>query len=411
MAVSKNTKILTSTGLKFVQDIQLTDLVLSKNGWINLKDIIKSKEICYDLVDDYGYEISVTNNQKFISKINDEIISKKLETLSENSVISLLPGEPYENDYQKLTYYEYAKNTWGNRSNRLNTDVKFPEVLDESLAYFLGNSYGDGYVEKQKEKFTGLSIACSDTYPEIKIKLKNILEYLFNVNVKVNKGDGALETVDFYSISTLENLFKNGILKQKAGSLIFPEKILLSNTKVQMAFFSGFFDADGCSQKGKKSYRVDSCDFDFIKQFHLICVANGIFGRLTYKNCKNKHPTWRNMIRFAFVGAESIKIAKKLCFESYKIFNSDFINKRDSVVTMYKSKDFDIPYYNFKYINNKDNISYMSYKRLQKDTDIIKHKPLIKTFIKSIEESDETEVYDLVVDGDGYWANGFYLPS
>jgi hypothetical protein len=80
-------------------------------------------------------------------------------------------------------------------------------------------------------------------------------------------------------------------------------------------------------------------------------------------------------------------------------------------LTIYTAKDLKIPYNNFNYINGNDSISYTAYKRLEKDSNLITHKPLIKTFIKSIEESDETEVYDLIVDGDGYWANGFYLQS
>lgn len=409
MSIKTDTIILTNNGLKQIQDITSEDFVMSKFGWIKVLSNNIKQDDCVELLDEYGFCVTVSKTTNLFIVRNGVCSKVYSSDIIVGDCVTLLPGEPISASCPKLEYSEYIKNDWGNKSNRLNLNVKFPDIISEDLAYFLGYSYGDGYVNKQKGKLSGISLACSDDYPEIKNKLANIMNSEFNVDVKINKGDGALENVEFWSISILTNMLENGILKQKSGSLIFPDKILYADTKIQMAFFSGFFDADGCAQKSKKSYRIDSVDFDFMKTFLLICFSNGILGRISYKPRANEK--WRDMCRFGIVGAASVKKLKHICYMSHKISTANFINVRDSVLTIYKSCDFKIPYYNYSFINNCDYFSYESFNRLKESTNLIHHKPLIKT--KLVEHNDVgfCDVYDLVVDGEGFWANGFYVLS
>lgn len=409
MSVTKDTLILTKNGMKKIQNINIDDQVLSKFGWVKVLSNNNVSSNCLKITDEYGYEVSISKNSNVYALKNDKFDIVEANNLNICSYITILPGECYYSKLPNLDYQEYLKNTSGNNSNRLNINVKFPLVISEDLAYFLGYSYGDGYVDKKKGKICGISLACSDNHPEIKLKLKNIIESEFGVNVSINKGDGLLETVDFYSVSILDHLFKNRILKQKAGSLIFPDKILYSDTKIQMAFLSGYFDADGCAQKSKKSYRIDSIDEDILKKFQLICISNGIVGRLTEKNRKIK--MWSDIYRFNIVGAKSVSILKSLCYLSHKISTSEFVNKKDCVMTPYKCKDFDINSTNYSFVNSTNYISYGSFDKLKYDTNLIPHKPLIKSKISELHDIGVCDVYNLIVDGEGYWANGFYIVS
>ena len=411
MAIAKDTKILTKFGLKFIQNISNDDYVLSKDGWCKVISNENISSECVEIFDDYGFSITTSIDQKYVSNSCSGLNIVCADELSENSNIAILPGETYYFPEPILENHEYIKNDWGNLSNRLKLDVTFPEIISEEMAYFLGYSYGDGYVNRQKGKLSGISLACSDEHPDIKTKLSNIISSLFNVDVKICKGDGALENVKFFSISVVTNLEKNGILKQKAGSLLFPEKIFYADTKIQCAFISGYFDADGCAQKSKKSYRIDSCDYDILKTFQLICFANGIVSRLSTRTRENENVNWRPITRLGVVGANSIKILKHLFTQSYKIYNSAFSNTRDGVITMYNCEFLKLPYSKFSYVNNVDPISYTSYTKIQETTDLIKHKPLIKSFVRSIDNVGIKDTWELVVDGEGFWANGFYLVS
>lgn len=407
----KNGLVLTQTGLKFCNEICVGESVYSVDGFVPVKQIIKSDRQLFKIENDYLNYSFFTEEQKFMTRNCDNIETKTLKDFKFGDIISIIPGSGYSFDNFPIVNYGYSKLTSGNRSNRLNENVNIPEELDEPLAYFLGYLYGDGHVIHKQENFAGVSLACSNDYPNIKTKLIDIIKRSFNLETKVYAGDGDLETLDFYSRIVIENLHKNEILKQKAGNLIFPEKILKSPTSVQFAFISGLFDADGCVQRSKKSYRITIIDLEFLKIIQKILLANGIVSRMSVEPRGTKG--WSDLGRLALVGKESIVRFCSLCEYSDKINATPVVNKTDHVTTIYIAKDLGVKYYLFSYINNQNLISYSNFYKLSEESPGFDKSriPLLRSFVDSITKENFDECYGFVTDSSGIFVDGFLACS
>lgn len=406
MSISRETMILTNQGLKQIKDIKIDDLIFTQEGYRKVDMIVKNNSKMFKIKTYYGLSIIMSEDQLFKTIIEGNHKNITIKESLENTIIGIIPGKNEFINYPKLEYYEYVKNDFGNKSNRLKMDVKFPEQIDEEFAYLLGYSYGDGHIERDKlNKPYAFSLACAEKYPDIIDKNMKIISKM-NTYVSCTPGDGKVFNVTFCSKSLLNNFSKNGILKQKAGFLKLPDKVLYAGYNIQMAFISGFFDADGCSQKSKKALSIEIIDEEIILKFQLMLLSCGIISRIGYKEAKNNN---KKVYRLNIVGARSILKTKELCVESIKISNTEIINKRDTVLSMYLSGDFNIPYCKFKYINNFDYMSYNSYYRLFHFENLnMPEFPIIQDKIIKIEEIGEEESYELITEAEGYFANGIY---
>lgn len=405
----KNSLVLSKNGLVFVKDLNVGDEIYCDNGYVVIKSIEKHFDRLVELKNDYLVTSKFTEDQQFLTREDKKIINKSLLDLNVDDIVSMYIGNGFDCSEILLIDFPYGKEFNEHQSNAYNHSTIFPKTITNDMSYFMGYCYGDGYVDKNKDgNVAGVSLSCSNDYDEIKTKLKNIITNTFNARPCVKKGDGDLEIVAMHSRKNMENFLKNDILKQKAGNLIFPEKILKSSTHIQGSFISGLFDADGCFQKTKKSYRITIIDKEFLEIIQKIFLSNGIVSRLSVEDRSKKG--WNDLWRLSIIGKESIVRFRKMCKDSYKANCSETLNKIDHVTTIYTSKDLNLKYYKYSFLNDVDLISYKSINELKyvyKDVD--ENLPMvIKSYIKSKNECGFDECFSIDVDCKGIWVDGYY---
>ena len=206
-------RVLTSNGLKDIQDIRPLELVWSKEGWTLVNKVIKSgvKKV-YKVTTDTGYSIETSINHIFQTHDKDgHLTETKLRDLQVGDNITLCIGSKlHKLGCNRLQINDYAN------SNYKPANCSLPQLLNIELAYLLGYSYGDGYVEQNKHGENSLSLSCSNDYPDIKTKLETYCKIIFNYTIRRNKGDGNLENIKNCNKTIVKFLKHNHLLKQKS---------------------------------------------------------------------------------------------------------------------------------------------------------------------------------------------------
>ncbi len=408
----EKTLILTKNGLKEIKEIKEGEKVWTKEKWVKVNKIIKNKKKCKKVKTKFGREIICSENHVFHT-VDGEKIVKKMEI---GDLITQIIGEGWDiRKETKLLPLTYKRDSYNN-SNRLNIKITLPNKLNKEISYILGYSYGDGNVYKHSKSkiMNGLRLASSNDWKDIKKKLTNYINKVFNYFPKIQKPKNSnYEVITIFSRIVLEFLKENQILKQKAGELIFPKIFLGANTENIFSFLSGYLDADGCVLKSKKCYKFSSIDKDFLLIIQNILSSYGIISKL-HKTDRKKYG-WNDIYNLTINGNESQKVFRKLMIESIKINTYPFFGKkRDFTRTIYKIKDFNTVACKYNYIMTENQyISYSTSQRLLEDLGIEKDIFLLQDYIKEIEdykEGKKQNVYDLCLEEEHFfYANGFYV--
>lgn len=402
--IAAGERVLTKRGLIQIQNIiPNEDYAWTKNGWVRIVKLInKGTQTVYNIITKSGYSIKTTKEHIFQTfDKNGNLTETRLKDMiiGENSDIVLCIGEGSE----RTSLVKLQNNDYKNVNFKPN-NCKLPEYLDENLAYILGYSYGDGYSDRNRI----LEFACSNDYPEIKEKIANYIKTIFDYDVKITKGDGDLENLSIHNKTIVQFLMYNELLKQKSGNLIFPQKIIDSNKSVQMAFLSGYFDADGYASGKKKGYCFASIDNDFIKEVQNILLSNGVLSKIHKES--RRDIGYKDLYSLCVVGKTSQDKFVQLMKFSCKVEECLFVSKRDCWITPFKAKTFDIKYNNFDYCPDNDHfLSLSTVIKLKNDKqNVITN--LVQDCIVKIEECDEAETYDIELESEHlFWCEGFYV--
>lgn len=413
--IASGEKVLTYNGLVNIEDVKIGNKVWTKIGWVNVtNNFMNGKKKIFKLTTKKGYEIKTTNEHIFLKcedSINERISETKLKDFKIGDDIVLIPGiSCNENNTSNLHFSEYEKNEYNN-SNRLNEEVTFPEKIDEKMAYVLGYMYGDGYIDKDRSgNICGFSLSTSHDHPLIENKLKKYIKDLFNYDVNVKSGEGKYNVLQVFSKIIVNNLNNNDLLKEKCGNLLFPGKIIKNSSFIQSAFISGYFDADGCSQKSKKVYKIASIDLQFVKMVQTILIANGIVSTIHKENREKQN--WKDIYNLCINGTFAQNKFINFMKESVKVQGSKFVSSIDHVLTIFKSNDFSLNRGTASYCPSKSQfLTTNTYQKLI-DENFIENKKnvLIIDKIISIEECGYADTYDLELEKEHlFWCNGFYV--
>jgi len=397
-----NNVVITKDGFKFQENVKVGDLIYGDNEWVEIRSVDVVTAEVNKIVMDNGLEVDVVN------EVIETNIKGQFSIPNISTKINVGFGT---SDFGGDSSLEFQPHL--NRGKRLRNTLNFPKSLDSEFCYLLGYSYGDGCVEYRQNdgKFYKLSLACSDDYVAIKTKIHNILSNISDI-VKSKRGDGKLDVISLSSIEFLENLYINGILKQKAGKLIIPNKILTSNLQNQISFFCGFFDADGCAQKSKKSYKISIIDKIILQYFQLVLLVSGITSTFGLSNKFNCPDTWSQQYRLNVTGKHSIKILQSLYTDSVKINESNITTIRDSNLTIYNIRQFGLNGNCDPACNSDQNLSYSVFEKLKKrgllpETCL----PYIQKEIVNIVKFTGTAHTLKTTNDKPYWCNGVFLKS
>ena len=402
-----NTSILTKNGLKEIKNVNKSDEVWTRIGWVKVLDVINNgKKEVYKVKTKRGFEIISTKNHIYLNKNNEET---KLKNFNIGDQIVLLEGTTYDFEELELLNTEYVS-TQPKNFNNLN-EFKFPKKLNKNLAYLIGYSYGDGHFSYEQGKACSLNLSVAKKDIDILIKLKNIVKEEFKYDVKIYDGSGDVYVLEIRGVKFCNWLIHNKINKEKTKEIKIPNKIKISNSEIQMSFFSGYFDADGCAHKTGRNIRVTSICKNFIYETQKILLANGIISNIqTHKSKKdNRNTEYRLNIQGKF--SQNLLCEKT---QSIKLSKMERVSLSDNILSPYTHKDFDeiknfrknhsyIPTYNDR------KISFSSLNRLYEEINVDKNMSFLDEIV-SIERYGNYETYDLVLEKEHlFWANGFYV--
>ena len=353
---------------------------------------LRSKKEVYALTSASGLNLKISEDH-VLKHLNEEgVLSESaLKNLKIGDTLALLPG-----DYQGTK--EGAEDS-----------VLFlgKNVPAKELYYWIGWSYGDGYIEQKRNKAVGLSITFGPNEQET---AGDFFKFLVSLKLKpaYKNCDGRCTTVRVNSVKLVQELAALGALKEKSKNLGFPETALYNQPDKVFPFLSGYFDADGYASGSKKGYAFSSISKSFLEQTQQVLMAFGILSTLHIEHRSNLG--WSALYTLTVTGTESQARFVDRMGLSYKVAASKFISKRDTRLTCYKPKDLGIKYNDFSYIgDNSQYISFSAYERLRAELGNLPE-PLVQDTIASIEKLELASTVDLVLEYEHlFWCQGFYV--
>ncbi len=284
----------------------------------------------YEVKTARGYRTQITEDHKVGVLIDGKIQTMALKYLQPGDEILLLLGEPIEDDPVVLNDVNYQRSVM---STNLNEDVTLPQTFNTDLAYLIGYLYGDGYVHWGKKVNwsapKAIKLATSDTHPQIRERLVDIIQTQFGFNPTLEQGDGACMNVAIYSRIIVEWLSQNGLLKEKSQDIRVPEVVFRSPSSVMLAFVAGYFDADGSNRGKKAGFGIDSVSPQMLEDVQRLLIANGIVSSISETD--RSAQGWRNIYRLSVTGA-SFKARFAASVPAEKLVDT-LIGKRDMYQT------------------------------------------------------------------------------
>lgn len=264
--------ILTNNGYKRITDIEIGDMVLThkgrfkpvvslmktphngevisfKSGFItdNIKSTLnhpfyvgKNKWVDAELISDIyllkyedkkDTEINIIDLYKYVSEVKRKSNSKK-------SIISI-------DDYLYSTS-EFVNSNGSNITTRNKSKTKRYVDLNEDFAYFIGRYIGDGSVFSVNHEYDvdGFNIAFSKKEIDSQLRLKNIIEKSFEIEVNINNSNQFEGSYLRKSNIVVSNFLKNSCGRYSDCKKI-PDFIWNANIDIRRSFINGLFDADG----------------------------------------------------------------------------------------------------------------------------------------------------------------------
>jgi intein/homing endonuclease len=406
--IEENQLVLTNNGLKKIKAVEPTiDKVWTRVGWVKvLKKIYSGKKNIYKIKTTLGNTIKASKEHIFLSvDVNNNIITSKLEEFQKSEAIIVIPGPKETTNINDVLFENTTLN-----SNHINSnmDIHFPIKLDDEFAYLLGFIYGNGYIDRNnRNKGTSISIDININYVEVKEKICKIIKKYFNYDPKISlyKNKHA-ERLRIHSILICNWLEENKLLKQKSNDIIVPSKIMCADKTIQMAFYCGFFDADGTASNPKTAgYRCVSTSRTFIDSLQLILSYNGILSKI-HEEIPKKY-NWKTTHVLNVTGSYFKRVLIEKTRHSFKIqSNSKDIGSKDCHKVPVTASKLGVSY--TKYGCAPGLLS------LSKFTDINEKEnfnltPLIIDYVEEITPCGEAETYDLMLEKEHlFWCQGFY---
>lgn len=403
--LAADTLVLSDRGIFPIEKIRAGARVWTAEGWRTVRDVLKSTKLTQKITTRKGWEIRASADHVFHT-IHGEI---PVSQFSVGTAITNVLGEGWEGSPVSLEIPDME-----GAGNRLKA-YDLPTVLTEDLAYLIGQSYGDGSICEIPKASTvnhAWSIALSNDWPQITEKVKACVRSSFGgMEPRVSPGDGNCERLRIQSEQVVQFLKINGFSKEKSGDLRFPSRLLQASQEIVRSFIAGYFDADGYASGPKKGYVFSSASSSFLQVLKTVLAAHGIATSLYREDRSNKG--WQDLYSLSVVGTSSQRrFIEFLGGESVKVSSLGFVAKRDSLLSIFTSKDLGVKYNKFAFCPDPSHL--MS--RNTVDRLIAEGVPLppssgrlVHDEVLTLEPYEVEDTYDLVLDDVHlFFANGLY---
>jgi len=324
----KSTKVVTSTGLKNIEDIQIGDEVLTHMGrYRPVMNVLKRDYVgeMYHIIPKYGNEIICTDEHPFLIKgdkwvkakdltLADKLLSPAFtQMFNKEYVISFIPTHFNQNEslvdegntFRVKTEHLSTRNgkkfkTYSVRGHSVNKSC----VVDPEIAYFIGRWLGDGSVTLTPKRNSGvLQLVFNQRKEESEALLcAKIGERLFGFKPNIRYTSQNIIAVRFEN-RHICNTFIDIFGKDCATKRIPRE--LMGNPYV----LAGLYDSDGIvGDAGRLRIVLKNKGLiEDIKESQLMCGV-------AYSKIKEVHPQLKDKIFIAYElttpSSESYKLAE-----------------------------------------------------------------------------------------------------
>jgi intein/homing endonuclease len=381
-----NEKVLTDTGLKDIQDIQLTDRLVSENGdYVN----IINKQI-YPVIDENIYEIKVDNTFRTttFTKEHPLLISKPiLERNYKKTHDTYRFNERYWDfdfnyvrtedveigDWIKVpNIYKKEDETIMNDKWKISTDIRYDFEFDSPLKnedfwWFMGMWLGDGWLGKNNYSYK-ISICFGKKDYKYVEKTEKIIKTLFKRSPSFTEEESTYEL-------TFNSKFLYHFILENFGQYSYGKKISewvkFIPQRYKKELIRGYFDSDGCwvitKKRGKINSKISfvSINLELLESIQDIIFSLGVISSLNklrdskLVNIKGKECIQKEVFNISLANNDSIELIKLIYKEDDSKLNkfnvNDFYNINNRII---KSCHFD---------KNKDFI-YFRVKDIKKNT-------------------------------------------
>lgn len=417
LCIEGTQRVLTPFGMKEIKDVIVGDFVWTRLGFIKVINTYDNGiRPVYKTKTKFGYEIETTDDHVFLTCNENGLVEKKISEFVVDEPICMLNGCNISGEEQTLTHDLYAPKigrisnqfgTYGEMvyDNTLKTNI--PTKLDKKLAYLIGYAIGDGYTNKASSKNDDgnltLTVSCNSNDAEIINKIIKYTKDVFDVDCKpIKKNNENCVQIRIVCNEGCCFLNENGLLKPTTEFLRIPKKIFNSNTEIQMAFFSGLFDADGYASGRKKGYVLITVNENLKNDVQKLLLSNGVMSKCHIEEPKNKK--WKTKYCVTIVGKYNQQKLVDLCTESIKISNLNFVSKRDCYLSPYTIKSASLLKESFIPSDGFVSVNALSRSTSYKDG------ILTQDYFKSLDYVGEKHVYDIELESEHlFWCEGFYV--
>lgn len=273
----KDTAVLTTSGLKPIQEIKRGETVFTQSGFGEVTELYEMPEReLLKITLKNGISNVVTPSQKFkVLNKNLEVEWKEAKDLTEEDYLVARA------EYPKIKENVFIGELDGKRY-----------YLNENIGYLLGQLLSDDWVEKGYNRGKGFRCGfCSSSTSVIK-KLISILKEEFNYEATIEEKDNEVATNSgqvlihkFYSVRINKTsineflVYAFALQNAFANTKIIPNQIFISPKNVIFSFISGLIDGDGSVHRSRNVIHYGSVSEKLIDQLQILLQHFGIFSK------------------------------------------------------------------------------------------------------------------------------------
>ena len=352
-------KVLTNNGLKNIQNVDLTDMLVSENG-----DYVRiiNKQI-YSVVNEDIFEITVDN-------------TFRKTTFTKEHPLLISKPKLVRNYNKKNEYYRFNERYWDFNFNYVRTEevevgdwIKVPNIYkkeinnilddkwviskntrndfkvesplkDKDFWWFIGMWLGDGWLGKLNNSYT-ISI-CFDSKDEYYLnKVNELIIRLFDRSPSfIDKGNNTFELVfnsKFLYYFMLEN-FGQYSYGKKISEWV---KFIPNDFKIEL--IKGYLASDGCWLKTEKNGKVNSkitfvsVNLELLESIQDIIFSLGIISSLNKLRSTKEAYILGKLVNQK--EAYNLCLANQDSLELIKLLNNDIL---DPKLNRFKVNDFNV---------------------------------------------------------------------
>jgi len=433
LCTTEDTNIITDSGIKYIKNALLDDLVAHDLGTNRIidKKFMGEKEV-FEIQSQFGYKIEVTSDHlvKVIDK-KGEYVDKALKDVDIDTDLICLRFGSCLFPVQDFVFDDFSTERHTNYIH-----FNLPKKVDDKWAAFLGLFVSEGSIGKVKgrEKYSVLQFGFSDNEPEFIEKIDSLLSSLFGDRLtRIHKNGVVKYTFNSVLFCEWLALICNIKMVDKTCEINIPDCIKQSSRKIQIEFLKWLFEGDGSVKQNGKGYSItySSKSYNLMKDLQLVLLNFGVLSSI--RNERRSDYPEEIYYELKIISVSQEKFLKDIGFVTLQKTNkcrshvkynmsSYFIGKHPKrvkkVIDLIKQKEIKIQednqlisrFYKKRLTDSVGSVYLKTLSKYDSFFNFIYENNIVPLPIKSIESKGVKKVYDLSVENHEYFlANGFVV--